>query len=183
MGRGVGKKSPVPLGCRQTDLPRGPMSPRACPATLRRPTVSAPPTHLAWSPRTRACIRSRRRRRWWEMQTRRPRCRVSRAWACCWARHCSSCCQPGSRSSTWGQRCGLEAGQVCRQGPPCPSPEASASFQATRSPGVSGTPSPLCLPATWKDPQILRGSQNAPPTCQPSLPLCTHTPPTWVAPR
>lgn len=68
-------------------------------------------------------------------------------------------------------------------GTTCPSPEASASFQATRSPGVPGTPSPLRLPTTWKDHQILRGSQNASPACQPSLPLCRHTPPTWVAPR
>lgn len=62
------------------------------------------PAHLAWSPRTRACIRARRRRRWREMQARRPRCRVSRAWEHRWAQSCSSCCLPCSRSRTCGQR-------------------------------------------------------------------------------
>ena len=92
------------------------------------------PADLAWSPRTRACIRGRRRRlrRWREMQVRRLRCKVSRAWERRRVQCCSSCCQPGSRSRTWGQRGGA---------PPCSSPEASASsLPAGQSCGEPRTP-------------------------------------------
>lgn len=100
------------------------------PPPWRRLTASPHPADLVWSPRTRACIRGKRRRRWQEMQTRRPRCRVSRAWVRCSARCCSSCCQPGSRSRTWGHRFGLEASQAGYQVARAPhlSPNASASF-------------------------------------------------------
>lgn len=111
VGEGAVKDSPVPS--------RLAWRPYVClplPHHLRRPMASPTPADLAWSPRTRACIRGRRRRRWWEMQARRPRCRVSSAWERRWAQSCSSCCQPGSCSRIWGQRRGLEAGREWAQG-------------------------------------------------------------------
>lgn len=66
-------------------------------------------------------------------------------------------------------------------GPPCFSPDASASFLPAKQQSIllgcpdTCHPDPLHLPSTQKDHQILSLSQNAPLPFQLGLPLCTHT--------